>query len=746
MRYIYGLFFLALLACTSEKSELDPASYVNPFIGTAPIENHINGGNTYPGAVRPWGMASMNPHNMDFRDEVASTTYKKDNPYIYGFGHAHVSGMGCNASGAILLKATTGILDPSVDHTRSPYSNETAFPGYYSVSLDKFNVQAEFTTTEHSGISRFTFPEGKSNLMIDLGLTPDFGKSGSLEILSENSFQGHKIEGNTCGCEKWGEIYFYGEISKESISSGFFKDWEIVENASNLISGEYVGLYFEFDNEAREEIEVRVGISYVSIENAKQNLLAETKDLSFDEIQKESYEIWKKELSKVLVEGGSREELTKFYSALYHSLFHPNIISDVNGDYPLHERNGIGNSAQVQYTNFSMWDTYRTLHPLLNLVYPERQEAMIASLVQMYKESGWLPRIEVNGHNTGVMVGDPASIIINDAYQKGITNFDTLTALEAMTKSATFVDGQNLNRRGFRQYMQYGFIPQDKPGNDSSFSWLGDMAWGTVSSALEVNLADWNIAQYSRKMGNKELADKLETQSTYYKNNFDPEVGFFRARLSNGDWYEPFDPLEHSNTLFNRHMRGGPGFVEGCAWNYLFFVPHDIQGLTDLLGGEEIFVSQLQACFDEGYYDASNEPNIAFPFLFNYVEGEEWRSQKTVSDLIDNLFTADESGIPGNDDTGTMSAWLVFAMMGIYPDCPGDTDYQIVKPSFEKVVIKLNEDYYPGKEFTIRRTASSPEDSYIRSMSLNDSRHDDYSINHWQIAEGGELYIRVGEK
>ena len=450
MNYFIPLLFLFFVACSSPAEEFDPTAFVDPFIGTGQVENKINGGNTYPGAVRPWGMTSMNPHNLDFRDQVASTTYRKGNPYIYGFGHTHVSGMGCNASGAILLKATTGDADVSVDHVRSAYSEEVAIPGYYSVKLDKFNVNAEFTTTQRAGISKFTFPEGQANLMIDLGLTPDFGKTGKIEFLSDQSFQGSKVEGNTCDCGKWGSIYFYGEISKASSSKGFFKDWELQANPATSLEGDYVGACFSFPAEAGESIEVRVGVSYVSTENARENLHAETQNRSFGEIREESLNIWRDELSKIRVEGGSDADLTKFYTALYHSLFHPNVFSDVNGDYRKHDSREVGNDKQVRYVNFSMWDTYRTLHPLLSLVYPEKQEEMVYSLVEMYKEAGWLPRIEALGHNTGVMVGDPASIIINDTYQRGITGFDTVAALEAMIKSATFTQGQNMNRRAFR--------------------------------------------------------------------------------------------------------------------------------------------------------------------------------------------------------------------------------------------------------------------------------------------------------
>jgi len=747
MNYWTALFCIIILfACNTTKNDFEPARYVNPFIGTGQVENYIDAGNTYPGAVRPWGMVSMNPHNLDFRDMVESTTYRKGMPYIYGFGHTHVSGMGCNASGAILLKATSGPMDVSVDHTRSEYSNETAIPGYYAVTLDRFNIGAEFTTTERSGISRFKFPKGKANLMIDLGLTPDFGKSGRFEFTSDSTFQGYKTEGSVCDCGMWGKVHFYGTISKKATSRGVFQNWELVGSSSHYIEGEFVGAFATFEVDQDEVIEVRVGVSYVSSENARINLQAESIGRSFEEIRKESYAIWNAELSKIYVEGESEDNKIKFYTALYHSLLHPNVFSDVNGDYRMHNSNTIANSPEVRYVNFSMWDTYRTVHPLLSLVYPERQEAMISSLLQMYRESGWLPRLEVLGNNTGVMVGDPASIIINDTYQRGITNFDTNTALEAMTKSATFVSGQNMNRRGFRQYMQYGFIPHDKPGNDSVFGWFNDLAWGTVSTALEFALADWNISTFARSMGNNELADKLLDQSRFYKNSYNPGSGFFQARYSSGSWYEPFDPLEHFNTIFNRHMRGGPGYVEGSAWNYLFFVHHDIKGLIELMGGKEIFVSRLQQLFDEDHYDATNEPNIAFPFLFNYVKGEEWRSQKIVQELIETKYTADEFGIPGNDDTGTLSAWLVFAMMGIFPDCPGSPDFQIVKSSFDKVVIKLNRDFYKGKQFVIRTNHRDNASSFIETMWLRGSSYPSFSISHSEITNGGDLRILTGSK
>jgi len=746
MRYLIGFLLIILLSCNAYKREFEPAMYVNPFIGTGKVNNHINGGNTYPGAVRPWGMVSMSPHTIDFRDKVASTTYQKKDTFIYGFGHTHISGMGCNASGAILLKATTGNIDVSVESTRSEYSDEKAFPGYYKVNLDKFNIQAEFTTTDRSGISVLHFPKGKANLMIDLGLTPDFGKSGKFVITSDSTFEGYKLEGNTCGCEKYGFVFFSGTISRKANKTGFFKNWKIENMLSDSIEGDYVGGYFSYDLKKNEAIEVRVGVSYVSIANARDNLLTESKDKNFEQIKQESYNTWNTELLKIEVESENKEDKIRFYTALYHSLLHPNIFSDVNGDYRMHDTILIGNSKRTRYTNFSMWDTYRTLHPFLCLVYPERQADMVSSVVEMYKEGGWLPRIEVLGNNTNVMVGDPASIVINDSYQRGIKQFDTIAALEGMIKSATFITGQNFIRSGYRQYVQYGFIPQDKPGNDTVFGWFNDLAWGTVSTALEYNLNDWNISKYARAMGDESLATKLNLKSKFYKNNYNSETGFFQPRNSDGKWYAPFDPLSQSNTLFNVHMRGGPGFVEGSAWNYLFFVPHDIDGLTTLLGGREQFTDRLQEFFDKGYYDATNEPNIAFPYLFNYVKGEEWRSQKTVNDLILKYYTADEFGIPGNDDTGTMSAWLVFSMMGIYPDCPGSTDYQIIKPSFQKIVIKLNQNYYKGKEFVIETTKSSNSNAYIQFCQLQGKEYKKFAISHNDITLGGTLYIKTGEK
>ncbi len=741
MKIIYGLLLLAILGCKQNEpiEAFNPLQYVNVFIGTALDENHINTANTYPGAVRPWGMASMSPHTIDFRgDAKGSTAYFRGNPYMFGFGHAQMSGTGCNGSGALLLKATSGNLELNVDSTKSAYSEETAYPGYYGVKLDKFNIQAEFTSTERVGISKFTFPKGQANILLDLGLTPDFGKYGKVTINEDYSFQGYKKEGNYCGCGKWREIYFYGELSETPSKAGLFQDWVVADTLSSQIEGNYVGNYFSFDLKENTTIEVRVGISYVSAENAKLNLRKETDSLSFDQIKETSQNIWKTELSKIKVEGGSEDDKMKFYTGLYHSLIHPNVFSDVNGDYRAHETREILNSLEVQYTNFSMWDTYRTLHPLLSLVYPDRQEGMVKSIIDMYKQAGWLARIENMGHNSGVMVGDPASIIINDTYQRGLTNFDQETAYEAMIKSATYTEGQNMNRRAFRQYMKYGFIPQDKPGNDTTFGWFNDLAWGTVSTALEFNLTDWNIAQYARSRGDEKMSQKLEKQSLYYKNNFDLETGFLRARNSDSAWYTPFDPLEHFNTLFERELRGGPGYVEGSAWNYLFFVPHDIEGLKELLGGDKAFVAKLQTCFDSSYYDATNEPNIAYPFLFNYVKGEEWRSQKTVSDLIERYYPADEFGIPGNDDTGTMSAWLVFSMMGIYPDLPGSTDFQIVKPVFDKITIQLDSNFYDGKEFVIEKEGKN---GYIDLIKLNDEKQSSYTINHDSIVKGGRLVL-----
>jgi predicted alpha-1,2-mannosidase len=409
---------------------------------------------------------------------------------------------------------------------------------------------------------------------------------------------------------------------------------------------------------------------------------------------------------------------------LYHMQLHPNVINDVNGQYPLMESFGVGkNEERNRYTVFSLWDTYRNFHELMSLVYPDLQQDMVRSMVDMYKESGWLPKWELNSKETFTMDGDPALPVIADTYLRGIKNFDVESAYQAMKKSATTPGKYNKIRPNLDFYLEKGYVP------------LLEKFDYSVSSALEYYIADWNLAQLAKALGKTSDYERFEKQSLQYVNYFDgKEYQMIRPKLANGTFLSPFNPLQ------GRNFEPVPGFHEGTAWNYTFCVQHDIPGLIKLMGGKTNFVQTLQKVFTDSLFDMTNEPDIHYPFLFNYVNGQEWRAQKEVRRLIKTWFKNTPDGLPGNDDCGTMSAWLVFSMMGIYPVCPGDMNYAITEPVFDKITIQLDQKFYPGKEFIIQKNKKDVNKP-IGKILKDNKPIKSFFIHHHELTRGGILEI-----
>ena len=410
-----------------------------------------------------------------------------------------------------------------------------------------------------------------------------------------------------------------------------------------------------------------------------------------------------------------------FYTALYHALIHPNILQDVNGQYPAMEGGEILTTDNDRYTVFSLWDTYRNLHQLMTLVYPERQIDMVRSMVDMSKEWGWLPKWELFGRETFTMEGDPAIPVIVDTWRKGLTDFDIDAAYEAMKKSATTPGKDNPMRPDIDPYIEKGYIPLGFFAGDNS----GD---NSVSHALEYYVADNALAWMARERGDKELARELEKRAAGWRNYYSKESGTLRPLNPDGSFLDPFNPRQGEN------FEEVPGFHEGSAWNYTFYVPHDVQGLTKAMGGRKAFVDKLQMVFDEGLYDPANEPDIAYPYLFSYFPGEEHRTSELVDKLRRKHFTTKPDGIPGNDDAGTMSAWAVFSMMGFYPDVPGVPEYTLVEPAFDKVTIKLDPAVHGNDSLVIEKLPGSK----TPSVTL-DGKKSAYRLTHDQLVKAKNL-------
>ncbi|WP_340678397.1 GH92 family glycosyl hydrolase [Paraglaciecola sp.] len=717
------------------------SQYVDPFIGTS------NFGATHPGAQYPNGLASVSPFNVAFSADKLnkfekdaawnSRVYIKENGFLTGFSHLNLSGVGCPEAGVLLLMPTSGDLQLDAEQYGSEYSAEQASPGYYRTHLDKYKITAETTSTLRTGLSRFTFPAGQSHLLLNLGLGLSNETGGMLKINSNQEVEGMRTIGTFCyNAEDVRPVYFVARFDKPAKSFGAWKkmpqfhgvegewihynnDFKPYPNYQQEMSGDQIGAYFNFDTAENEQIQVKLGISFVSIANARANLDAEQAKYDFEKTRLLAQQAWDKRLDKVEVEG-SKHNKTLLYTALYHTLIHPSILQDVNGDYPLMGKTGVGNIQNGnRYTVFSLWDTNRNVHPLLSLLYPDLQADMLRSMVAMYQESGWLPKWELYGMETQVMVGDPAAAVIADSYLRGIRDFDVNSAYAAMKKSANQQDN-NLLRPENRDYLKLGYVPFDDEGPFD----------GSVSTSLEYYLADYNIAQLAKALGKNEDYALFSQRASNYHTLFDADTGMLRPKNRQGEWLSPFDPM------LGRNFEPAPGYIEGNAWNYRFYVPHDTPGLIQLLGGNEAFVTQLQATFDSGNFDMGNEPDITYPFLFNYIEGQQWRSSAMVKKLIAEHFTTAPSGIPGNDDTGTLSAWLVYSMLGFYPLSPGNMDYALFQPSFDKVTLHLDENYYPGKQLEIKTNLTADKKSLPM---FNQQQLQRAFISHQQLVNGGTL-------
>jgi predicted alpha-1,2-mannosidase len=709
-----------------------PSQWVDPFIGTG------GGGNTFPGALVPWGMVSVSPHN----DPQAPSGYAYGRPFLSGFGHVHLSGTGCPDLGNVLVLPTVGDIRLHPEERRSAYDSEKASPGYYAVHLKENGIQAEMTATCRSGMSRYFFPErkGDANILIDAGhrLTrdPDDIKPAFeswVRLVSPSEVEGSSQSGHFCSPYAGNKqtVYFVAKFSKAAAASGTWKDGKGTEGREQ--KGSRVGAYFRFSTAGEESIVMKVGLSYVSVKNARLNLEAEMPGWDFEAVRLAASKAWDEELSKIKIKTSNVQQLKIFYTALYHCLIHPNVFSDVNGDYRgMGRPDSIKNSPVTRYTVFSLWDTYRNLHPLLTLVYPERQQEMVKSMLEMAGEKGLLPKWELAGNETGVMVGAPAIPVIADTYFKGVKGFDAEEAYEAMKRS--------LNPKGNKVYvglkslLKYGYIPKD--------DYQGDWVWGSVSTTQEYALAFWNLAQMAAALNKKEEAEAWMPLSGAYRNFYDPSTGFLQARNQDGSWITPFDPLAKCCDG-SWPDSGGPGFVEGNAWQYLFFAPQDMDGMIHLLGGPEVFVKRLQQCFEEGQYDPYNEPDLSWPYLFTFVPREAWRTQKEVRRLMDRYYKTTPDGIPGNDDAGTMSAWYVFSALGFYPVCPGNPSYQVGSPLFQQVDVKMNQSFYPGRWLVLKTVNNSPEHPYVRSILVNGISYQNKFIRHESLVSGKTLVFQM---
>lgn len=750
--YSKKIMAVALLALSalSTRAEKQPVDYVDPFIGTT------NFSVCNPGAVRPHGLMSVVPFNVmgsdlnvyDKDGRWWSAPYEYSNKYFTGFAHVTLSGVGCPEMGSLLTIPTAGNLEVDYHKYGSEYRNEQATPGYYTNELTKYGIKCEVTATPRTAIERYTFKKGQGNILLNLGDALSNECGAMVRRVSDTEIEGFRILGTFCyNSHATFPMYFVMRVSKAPKTSGFWKKqphlgkaedaWEqyvgkykLYKNRTRDMAGNEIGYYMTYDCNEGEQIEVQIGVSFVSIANARLNLNTEQPTADFEQVRRDARQAWASTLNCITVEGGTEAQRRTFYTALYHTQIHPNILQDVNGEYPKMESTEVMTTKGNRYTIFSLWDTYRNLTQLQTLLFPSKQLDMARSMIDMYKEWGWMPKWELYGRETWTMEGDPSIPIFTDLYLKGFRELDYQTAYEAFTKSATLPSKDNKQRPDNDPYMERGYIPLYYFAADMS----GD---NSVSHALEYYVADNALSNLAAAMGKKADTKLYRQRSLGYRHYYSKEAGTLRPINKDGSFLSPFNPEDGAN------FSNCPGFHEGSAWNYTFYVPHDVKGLAKLMGGDKAFVNKLQKVFDNDLYDPANEPDIAYPYLFSRFSGEEWRTQKEVTRLLEKYYKDTPDGIPGNDDCGTMSAWAIFSMIGMYPDCPGEPYYTLTTPVFDKVTLHLDKKYYPEGDIVIEANRTKAGQNLIGSMQLGGKKLNNYRISHNDLIKGRHLVFNL---
>ncbi|MEN8192805.1 MAG: GH92 family glycosyl hydrolase [Bacteroidota bacterium] len=711
---IAGIFLLS--SCAKEYK--DYTQYVNPFIGTG------GDGHTYPGASVPFGMVQLSPDTRTEGQESCGGYYYPDS-IILGFSHTHLNGVGEPEYRDILFIPSVG----EVTHSKFKHENELAEPGYYSVFLEDSNIKAELTTTARCGFHKYTFPKTDSaNIIIDL-LHPDGAEEGYIKIVNDNEIEGLR---RSHGWAYDQYVYIVAQFSKPFSKSDVF-----YLESENQIVGKNLKTCIKYKTIDNEEILVKVGISSVSAEGARKNLNAEISGWNFNKIRSDAKELWNEKLNKIQIDGGTEDlpaeqagQRINFYTSMYHAFLSPDLFMDVDGSYrgidgKIHKADSFTN-----YTVFSLWDTFRGLHPLFTIIEQKETNEFIKSLLAKYDDGGRLPMWPLVGNYTDDMLGYHVVSIIADAYIKGIRDYNIEKAYTGMKEIS------QMDRLGLKYYKNHGYIPYDRQGE-------------SVSKTLEYCYNDWCISQIAKALGKEDDYDEYNVRSHFYENVFDTAAKFMRGKSYDRKWLSPFDPLINS------------AYSEGNAYQYMF-VPHDTKSLIDLAGGDEEFSKWLDILFtyqtDEeqqgiiGQYWHGNEPGHHLPYLYNYV-GKPWKTQEIVHKILTELYSDDPEGIAGNEDCGQMSAWYILSSLGFYPVSPGQYIYVFGSPLFDKATINLENlpdgkagGKAGGKEFIIEARNRSEENYYIQSVKLNGETYSKSYINHSDIINGGNLIFEMGDK
>ncbi len=713
---------LSAVSCRDAQDVAVPrlTGYVDPFIGT---DGH---GHVFLGANVPFGGVHLGPSNTTQGWDWCSGYHYSDS-IVKGFAHTHLSGTGIGDLGDIVFMPVTGEVTMEEEGYVSKYSHddETARPGYYSVLLDRYGITAELTATERCGVHRYSYPEGTASagLVVDLesGIGWDAPVAGMVRKVDDRTIAGYRY---STGWATDQRVYFFARFSQPMAGMRVFDDG--VEVLSDEAEGVRLRALLSFGEVS--QLVAEVGISAVSCEGARLNCLSELDGRSFDEVADDADGKWNRYLAKMQVEGGRDDDRRAFYTALYHTAFAPQLFNDADGSYRGADGATYRDTSRNVYTVYSLWDTYRAADPLYTVIEPERTGEFVDNFLKIYDQQGRLPVWHLAGNETNCMVGYHSIPVIAMAYLRGIGGFDTLKAYEAARSYA------ELNERGLDHIRSIGYIPSDKEPE-------------SVAKALEYAVDDWAVAQMAARMGMKDDYDRFMARSRGYARYFDKGCGFMRGRRSDGNWSEGFDPV------LSRHR--DDDYCEGNAWQYVWMVPHDVEGLVALFGSEEAFEAKLDSLFvveaelgDEaspdisgliGQYAQGNEPNHSTPFLYNYI-GRQWKSAELSRRIMRSFFDDTPAGLCGNEDAGQMSAWYVLAATGLYPANAVSGAFVLASPLFDKATVDVG----GGRKVTVEAVGNSEDNIYVQRAELDGCRYDKSYITYDDIMSGGVLRLVMG--
>ena len=739
---------LLLTGCGKAPVNIRRINYVDTRVGTAASVTHTAGlfgkgseeyGQTLPAVLEPNGMNFWTPQTQDTEQKCVAPYYYRDS-LLQGFRNSHWITGGCTQDyGSMTLMPLADSLrtQPAERASRFSHEKELATPACYLVHLPDEGITAAMTGRSRSAIFRFKYSRtGKGYLVVNPN--SDEGE-GFIEVDTlRREIRGynpvHRIY------QGWGEPagysgHFIVRLQKPITAFGTYCGSERFPGKTRIANRRVIGLYVEFEVEAGEEVLVKAASSFVDKEGAVKNLEAEIPHWDFGLTCNELIRTWEERFALVDVQGGQPDELAKFYGAFYRASFLPRTFNDVDGRYPSFATGqpvrDLDKGQAAYYEDFSMWDTYRALHPFINLITPERAGDMMQSLVLKYEQGGWLPIFPCWNSYTSAMIGDHCTSALADAYIKGIRNFDFNKAYEAMRKNAfetpllkkDYQDG--MGRRAIGSYIDYGYIPLEDSVPDAFHT------REQVSRTLEYAYDDFALAQMANDLDLVKDRAMLMVRALNYRNVIDPRTGYANARHADGRFLEreadaPFRFAEY--------------ITEGAPCHYTWYVPHDPYGLMELMGGQEAFTAKLDSMFSEGRYWHGNEPCHQIPFLFNYA-GQPWKTQQAVRHIMQTEYLNEPGGLAGNDDAGQMSAWYLFAAMGFYPVCPGTPYYVLYAPAFPEITLKLDE---LGRHFTIRAKGLSEQNVYIQSARLNGQPYTHNYIDHETLTRGGLLEFTMG--